>query len=348
MKFFTALLLFVPSIVFAQKMPLYENLVLEGGGVRGLAYAGALRVLEEKNVLQNIHRVAGSSAGAIAGLMISLGYSSGDIDSIFEKVRIQQFNDGKDIFGKIRRVTREYGLFKGDKFENWLGELIKAKTGSADATFADLHELHISNVDYKDFYCTGTNISKQQLEIFSYQKWPNLKLKTAVRISGSIPFYFKPVVLDENGKELKKKKAQSAGQFFVDGGMLCNYPINIFDSSMDGRNPLLSDNVIYNPHTIGLKLERAKQVVQFESKTTAIAPYDIHSLKDYTGAVMNLMMEKLSRNSNDLANEKGRTIYISYNEISGRPRKISTEQKKILFDNGMTAANEFFSQLSVK
>ncbi len=66
-------------------------------------------------------------------------------------------------------------------------------------------------------------------------------------------------------------------------------------------------------------------------------------MKEYTSAVMNLMMEKLNRNSADLSNEKGRTIYISYGEFSGRVRKISQEEKRILHGNGVAAANQFFN-----
>ncbi len=61
---------------------------------------------------------------------------------------------------------------------------------------------------------------------------------------------------------------------------------------------------------------------------------------------MNLMMEKLNRKTRDLSNEKGRTIYISYGEISGRVRKISLKEKKILHDNGVYAATIFFDKLS--
>ena len=69
-------------------------------------------------------------------------------------------------------------------------------------------------------------------------------------------------------------------------------------------------------------------------------------MKQYSDAVMNLMMEKLNRKTTDLSNEKGRTIYISYGEISGRVRKISIEEKKILHDNGFSAATDFFNNRS--
>ena len=76
------LILFLPFAAFCQAPPTYTNLALEGGGIRGIAYAGAFKVLEQKGVLQNIENVAGSSAGAIAGVLIAVGYNAAEIDSM--------------------------------------------------------------------------------------------------------------------------------------------------------------------------------------------------------------------------------------------------------------------------
>lgn len=316
---------------------------MEGGGVRGLAYSGALDILEQKGILKNIDRVAGSSAGAIAGLMVSLGYNSKEIDSILQTLKVQEFNDGKDIFAKIKRVKKEYGLYQGYEFEKWLGQLIQQKTGSPNTTFNELHQLHLTNKNFKEFYCTGTNITLQRLDILSWETRPDMKLKTAVHISGCIPFYFKPVPVDSNGNEVQLKDTLTNYNLYVDGGMLCNYPINMFDSTLDGSNPLTSEKVIYNQQTLGLKLERGEQIEEFDKNNLIIAPYQIKSMKQYTSAVMNLMMETINRKPG-LANEKGRTIYISYGDISGKPRKVSLAEKKILHDYGVLAADKFFNE----
>ncbi len=113
MKKLFSFLVCLPIVVYSQKIYEYKNLVLEGGGIRGLAYPGALKVLEQKGIIKNIERVAGTSAGAITALMVSLGYNSYEIDSIIYVLKIQQFNDGKNIVGKIRRVRKEYGVYKG-------------------------------------------------------------------------------------------------------------------------------------------------------------------------------------------------------------------------------------------
>ncbi|MEO6814168.1 MAG: patatin-like phospholipase family protein [Ginsengibacter sp.] len=347
MKLWLILLFLFPLFVCAQNKFEYKNLVMEGGGVRGLAYSGALEVLEQKGILHNIENVAGSSAGAIAGLMVALNYSSHEIDSVLQILRIQEFNDGKFFFGKIKRLRKEYGVFKGEKFEEWLGDLIKYKTGDANVTFEGLHQLNKTGTNFKNFFCTGTNISKQRLETFSWKTWPEMKLRTAVHISGSIPFYFVPVAIDSLGNEVSLEDTVTKYDLYVDGGMLCNYPINMFDSCIGGGNPLTCEKVIYNMQTLGLKLERGAQIEEFNKNVTTIAPYHIKTMKQYSSAVMNLMMESINRKSADLANEKGRTIYISYGDISGRPRKISLKEKKLLQDNGVIAANKFFSQPSV-
>lgn len=347
MKIWWLLIFLIPFFSLAQNNNYpYKNLVMEGGGVRGLAYSGALEVLERKGILHNIENVAGSSAGAIAGLMVALNYNSHEIDSILQTLKIQEFNDGKFFYGKIRRIKKEYGVFKGDKFEQWLAQLIKHKTGDPDITFNGLHQLRLADKRFKNFFCTGTNISKQKLEILSWKNWPDMKLRTAVHISGSIPFYFVPVAIDSVGNEVPLSDTLNNFDLYVDGGMLCNYPINMFDSCVDGTNSLICDKVIYNPQTLGLKLERGAQIDEFDKNITDIAPYDIKSMKQYSSAVMNLMMETMNRKSPDLVNEKGRTIYISYGNISGRPRKISSVEKRKLHDNGVVAANKFFTQLS--
>ena len=343
MKKLLVFLVFTPLFVLSQNKYQYKNLALEGGGIRGLAYAGALKVLEEKNILQNIENVAGTSAGAITALMISLDYNSHEIDSILYSLKIQQFNDGKNIFGKIRRVKKEYGIFKGEKFEKWIGKLLQNQTGDSNITFIQQHQLHLATKKFKDVFCVGTNVSKQQLQIFSWQHTPDMKIKTAIHISMCIPIYFKPVAVDSNWNAVSIKKTKIPYDIFVDGGMLCNYPINMFDTCRTGDNPLLCEDVIYNPQTLGLKLESAEQIEHFNKKNTDVAPYKITSVNQYVVALINLMTETLNRKTPGLKNETGRTIYISYNDIFGKPRKVSAATKKILFDNGAAAAERFFN-----
>lgn len=337
------LLLFFPVSVFAQQNISYRNIALEGGGVRGIAYAGVFNVLEEKGILQHIEKVAGSSAGAIAGLMISVGYNAAEIDSILMTLAIEKFNDGNwGAIGKYNRVKNRYGIYKGDLFEKWLKQLVFKKTGKEDLSFKELHELRLGNTAYKDLYVTGTNLSKQQLEIFSYEHSPAMPVALAVRISGGIPFYFEPVALDNSLKRINKKDSLSPVNFYVDGGMLCNYPISMFDSCENQRNPLLCFDAKLNPQTLGIKLERPEQIDSLQNNSIAIPPYDPQNLNEYFLAFSNLLIETLARKYPKLENEIGRTIYVSYGNINSRPRRIKASEKRMLYDNGRKAAIAFF------
>ncbi len=343
MKFLFAFLLF-PVITFAQQKTTYTNLALEGGGVRGLAYAGVISVLEKQGVLEHIDNVAGSSAGAIAGLLVSVGYTAKEIDSIMQELPVQQFNDGKGgLYGKYKRVKNDFGIYEGKKFEQWLQQLVKNKTGKPNLTFSELHQLHLKSAVYKDLYCTGTNLSRQQLEIFSYEHTPQMPVALAVRISGSVPLYFEPVALNDQKEKIKKGDDSSFVNYYVDGGMLCNYPISMFDTCNGNENPLLCNNVKFNPHTIGIKLERPEQIDSLHKNNITIPPYDVNNFNQYLAAFSNLMIETLNRKYPNLENEKGRTIYVSQGNISPRVKKTKQQDKLLLFENGVKAATNFFS-----
>ena len=335
--------LLLPSFCFAQPKTTYINLALEGGGVRGLAYAGVISVLEKQGVLQHIDNVAGSSAGAIAGLLVSVGYTAKEIDSIMQELPVQQFNDGKGgLYGKYKRVKNDFGIYEGKKFEQWLQQLVKNKTGKPNLTFSELHQLHLSSAVYKDLYCTGTNLSRQQLEIFSYEHTPQMPVALAVRISGSVPLYFEPVALNDQKEKIKKGDDSSFINYYVDGGMLCNYPISMFDTCNGNENPLLCNNVKFNPHTIGIKLERPEQIDSLHKNNITIPPYDVNNFNQYLAAFSNLMIETLNRKYPNLENEKGRTIYVSQGNISSRVKKTKQQDKLLLFENGVKAATNFF------
>lgn len=339
------LLLLFPAIGFSQNKYNYKNLVLEGGGIRGLAYAGVFSVLEEKGILQNIEKVAGTSAGSIAGMMVSVGYNATEIDSVMMELPIQKFNDGKGgVVGKYRRFRNVYGIYRGKVFEKWLQGLLEHKTGKPLLTFGELHELHLKNNFYKDFYCTGTNLSKQQLQIFSYQHSPDMPLAQAIRISSGIPFYFEPVALDDQFQKIKKADTVSFVNYYVDGGMLSNYPISIFDTCENNElNPLLCSDLKFNTETIGIKLERPQQIDSLRNNSIMIPAYEINKLSEYISAFSNLLMESLSRKYPGLSNEKGRTIYVSQGSISSKIRKTKEQDKLLLYENGVKAANTFFN-----
>jgi NTE family protein len=338
-------LFFFPTLCFSQQTYNYKNLILEGGGVRGLAYAGVFSVLEQKGILNQIEKVGGSSAGSVAGMLVSIGYTAEEIDSIMIELPVQKFNDGKGgVFGKYKRFKKHFGIYKGEAFEKWLQQLIAHKTGNPLLTFEELHNLHVKNNLFKDLYCTGTNLSKQQLEIFSYTHSPSMPIALAVRISGGVPIYFEPIALDNQLQKIKISDTGSFKNFYVDGGMLSNYPISMFDTcEANNLNPLFCDKLKFNIQTIGIKLERPQQIDSLNNNSIKIPAYTINNLSVYVAAFANLMMETLSRKYPGLENELGRTIYVSQGNISPKIKKTKQQDKLLLYENGIKAAEYFFS-----
>jgi NTE family protein len=203
--------------------------------------------------------------------------------------------------------------------------------------------MKMKNPLYKDLFCTGTNISKQRLEIFSYNNTPDFSIATAVRISGGIPLYFTPIALDDSLHIIAVGDTSKYVNYYVDGGMLCNYPISMFDSCKSGGEALLCKDIVFNKQTLGVKLERQEQINNFLANSNEIPRYDPKSFGDYMSAFGNLMMETMQRQYPNLENEKGRTVYISDGKISAKIKKISFEKKRLLFDNGVQGTMLFFN-----
>lgn len=307
-----------------------KNLVFEGAGIRGIAYSGVIKELENRNILKNVQRVGGTSSGAITALLLSLGYSSDEITGIVESTPYKKFNDGRFFFfGGINRFQKYYGWYRGEQFEKWLSNLIKAKTGNENISFTQLKER-----GFKNLYVTGTCLNKQSLVIFSHENYPNMKVKDAVRISMSIPLYFEAIFIDESGKIIKHPKDKRELDVMVDGGFTANFPIKIFDSTkyFEPAKPNIFSS---NPETIGFRIDRDEQI-RNDDTIRSLAPMEINSLKEYFGAFYNIIIENLNRQT--LTREDWeRTISISDGNVAPRVRRLSKTEVQTLIKNGSTA-----------
>lgn len=141
-------------LVSLKSFPLL-NLVLEGGGPKGLVYVGAIRTIESNNLIYEIENVAGSSAGAITALMLAIGYNSYQIENIVRGLDFSKFTDVSDkeceegfidtlssvpaylhkIFHALENLLKPdakhgSGIFLGNALEKKFQEIIKNKLSS--------------------------------------------------------------------------------------------------------------------------------------------------------------------------------------------------------------------------
>ena len=204
----------------------FRNLVFEGGGVKGIAYVGALEALQERNILRNVTRVGGASAGAINAVLLSLGYTLEEMNEIMADLDFNNFADAWKPrvirLMNVPRLLRDFGWCKGDYFRGWIEKLIKGKTGNPHSTFEELQRER----RFTDLFLIGTNLSTGFSEVFSAEHAPALPVAEAVRRSMSIPMFF-AAVRDKNDA------------VFVDGGVFDNFNVVLvfyfFTSGIDHR-----------------------------------------------------------------------------------------------------------------
>lgn len=255
------------------------NLVFEGGGVKGIAYGGALTRLEELGHLGDIKRVAGTSAGAITATLMAVGYDSQEISDIISQTNFNDFaDDDPGFFKDIYRLITNYGWHKGDKFKDWISDLIEQKLGKSDLRFSELNSL--ANVDgkLKDLYVVGSNLSTQKPEVFSHETTPGMKIKEAVRISMSIPFYFQAVI-------------NPMKEVLVDGAVIRNYPINLFDHPryLSNDEAIQSQDYIFNHETLGFRLDDKDDLEK------AVSSQEITDIRSFALAIVSFMQTAASR-----------------------------------------------------
>jgi NTE family protein len=211
---------------------LKTDAVFEGGGIRGLGFVGAICCFEEWGY--TFESIAGTSAGAIIAALLSVGYTGSELKDIIFDTDFNKFCDKDKLqsipfIGRLLGLIFEKGLYSGNYFENWINELLKAKgkTKFQDITVNGKCKLKIiaSDISNKNIIILPDDIQKYGIDPKKFN------ISTAVRMSMSIPFFFKPVIVKYN-----KEKS-----YIVDGGLLSNFPIWIFDVNNKPRWPTFGD-----------------------------------------------------------------------------------------------------------
>lgn len=319
------------------KRILYRNLVFKGGGVRGIAYLGALEVLDEYRIVENIQRVAGTSAGAIAATLLSFGLSIAETTDMFNSLdftRVPQAETRipKRKFLRIpeeessRRFFRDFGWYSSEYFYDWLQRIIAGQCGgNRRASFNDFKDL-----GFRDLYIVATNVSRQRAEVFSADLTPDVAVADAVRMSMSIPVFFEALRFD--GKNF------GAGDYYVDGGLYDNFPAHIFDQpEYSGRAWTYRDGV--NWETLGLFLYPDKYLHPSEPEIPS-------NVWEYLNlALRNLYHSHEMASYHTSSVDPHRSIEISDCGISPTDFEIRLGDEKYLelYESGVRAVRSFFS-----
>lgn len=293
---------------------LRADAVFEGGGVKGVGLVGALCSLEKKGYVWQ--RIAGTSAGSIVATLLAVGYSGEEIQKIMFDTDFKDFiNEGGlqsvPFVGKTLSLMFYKGLYSGDKIEKWITKYLekKGKLKFKDVSKNGKSRLKIiaADITKKDIIIIPDDLAKYGIDPMEFE------IAKAVRMSISIPFYFKPV-------KFKYKEKMS---YVVDGGVLSNFPIWIFDVTGRPRWP-----------TFGFKFMEPKITSKGSGKRDIVS---------FAFDIINTMLDKNEeiyiKNKNFV-----RTISIPSSVTKATQFDISDNKRLELFNDGYEAGEKFVKQ----
>lgn len=207
------LLLFSVSAAVSQEQKKPKiGLVLSGGGAKGLAHIGVLKVLEEQGI--EISYIGGTSMGAIIGGLYSTGYNASQIDSIFKTTDYDAL-----IQDYIPRSAKNFYEKRNDELYALSLPFKKMRIGIPRALSKGLYNFNMISKLTHDvrhirdfnqlpipFLCIATDIETGQQVLLNKGSLPQ-----AIIASAAFPSLYMPVEID--------------GKFLIDGGVVNNYPI---------------------------------------------------------------------------------------------------------------------------
>jgi len=305
--------------------PLKCDAVFEGGGVKGIGLVGAVAVTEAQGY--EFVNVAGTSAGAIIAALVAAGYRADELRAIMATLDYSKFKDPGwvdriPILGKAISLGVEKGIYEGTYFEKWIRDHLERK---GKRKFRDLVMEEFKDSDryrYK-LRVVASDLSRgkmlvlpQDIKDFGIDP-DDLDIAHAVRMSMSIPFFFEPVTMKLPGNDTV---------YIVDGGVLSNFPIQLFDDGTpDPPWP-----------TFGYLL------VEEDPSRPITVRHEVHRPLSMFAALFATMMEAHDR----MYIENGafaRSIPIPTKGVTATEFDLSRERAEMLYQSGRQAAEAFFA-----
>lgn len=290
----------------------FRNLVFQGGGVKASAYHGVLHVLEAEEILPQIERVAGASAGAALAALLSMRLGVDEIIEVYSTYDVEQIaaaRSGKmpdsdstpsllrreleriqNSFAAVTRLATKFGWYSTDYSYQWMQDVVASYSpGNGKATFAQFKQW-----GFRDLYIVATNLSTHTAEVFSAETTPHVAVVDALLITQALPLVFESLQFD--GQNFGQ------GDFYSDGGILMNYPLRIFDEHPFAlRNRWFVNGV--NWETLGCRLYTPDDCPKRRRQIT--------NLLTYSRNILEALIETQSALYNTSKSSQRRTINIS-------------------------------------
>jgi NTE family protein len=218
---------------------LKADLVLSGGGVKGIGLVGAIVALMEAGY--SFQRVSGTSAGSVVGAIVAAGsdqLTPEEVKQLTMTLPYRKFLDptpitGIPLLGPAWGVLGDEGIYKGKFAHDWIRSELQNLGVRAFGDLAIDDDKLLPERRYKLVVTVADVTTGQMVRLpWDYRRLYGLdpdeqQVADAVRASMSIPFFFRPV---------KVTSASGTTSTLVDGGLLSNFPIDSF-ARPDGQPP---------------------------------------------------------------------------------------------------------------
>lgn len=293
-----------------------ENVCFKGGGMTGNAFVGVDQALTELGLLPQIKRFIGSSAGAIFAAAVACRIPYGKMTEIIENTEFSKFEDSPwGIVGEGVRLIEHWGIYKGDYFYDWFGDLLKDTIGTETITFQEVYDRFGS-----ELVITTTDLTKQKLVYLTHRDNPDMQVRDAVRRSMSIPGFYVPI---------KEIDAKGITHVYVDGGCTNNFPLDYFDGLYSNPDEAFGKTIGFN-------------LVGGDEKTT-----EIKCIVSLIETLVYTEMETI-QNLRLTPIDKYRIVNIDVFGLSYTNFNMSRDDIKRLIESGYKATVDFFRQIGRK
>lgn len=214
-----------------QTGPLFKDIAFKGGGAKGFIDIGVAMEFERLGLNTKIHRVAGTSVGAMFGLFFASGKPAAEVQQLAFSTDFNKIINNHWMITNVYDLICKGGLHDGKDLQQFIKDFVKSITQNENTTYLEWHQFKEQNphLNIKDFYTEACNISRQINEVFS---WENERLRDVpiwqgVAASAAFPFYFEPISISINGQT----------ELFSDGGLQNNCPIDLFENANNSLSP---------------------------------------------------------------------------------------------------------------
>lgn len=261
-----------------------DTIVLAGGGVKGFVLIGAIKYLEEQNIMSNIKTFIGTSIGGYISLLYIIGYTGDDLSKFG---RLLDMSKATTI--NIQNFFDNYSVDDYKNFDIIFKKLLNNKKINENITLIELYKFF-----KKKIIIATTCLTDKKTEYISCDNYPDMPVITAIKMTTCVPLLF-PYIKYNN-------------KIYVDGGLTENFPINYIILNNYNINKVIGLNMITNISTdINNIFDYILSI--FNIYTSSNDNDKINLSKIYPNNIYNIILSKKNPLDFNLSNDEKKEMF---------------------------------------